>query len=545
VKKWHTRNLLLLHKAQCKWRNADQTQSQVGGLATNQDQAVGKVDNSGDVYHYIVTIPYYEIRVMYYQIKSNIIFRKYSKFGYITDNRNYSYTRIWDSDLVIGDKIVSETGALFLSVLSQQPKEISEIITQIMEIVPDVEYDVIRFDAISFFNLLEKDGFLVSGETSNECKHNNSSACKLISEISKTSRSNSKPDDKLDTQDFFKEYFDDKPLLRSIHMEITSICNERCLHCYIPHENKDHHMDFDLFNKIVDESIEMKVLNFTISGGEPMLHPNFLEMIKRCTRENISLNILSNLTQLSDDIVNTFKANPLISVQASLDSIDPNVHDDITKKKGSFSLTKNAIMRLVNDGVSLQISCPILKQNVHCYRDVIEWAKTMNLNVLSDYNLLGMYNSNTKNLQYRLDYNDVSYILNNLSAIEIKELEKEVEEKKLATINDAVCSVCRYSFCVSELGNVYPCVGWQSKSLGNLYKSTLHDLWFMSEKTKTLRNLKVKDFESCSNCGDRIYCSVCMARNANENESHDSMKVSKYHCNIAKLKGEILQRKRI
>lgn len=479
---------------------------------------------------------------MYYQIKSNMIFRNYSNFGYITDNRNYSYKRTRESDSVIGDKIVSETGALFLSVLSQNPKGITEIIARIMEIVPDVEYDVIKFDAITFFNLLEKDGFLVSGETANECNHKNTSSYKLISETANTKRDNLKPDDRLDTQDFFKKYFDDKPLLRSIHMEITSICNERCIHCYIPHENKEHHMDLDLFNRIVDESIEMKVLNFTISGGEPMLHPKFIEMIKRCKRENISLNILSNLTQLSDDIVNAFKSNPLISVQASLYSIDPYVHDDITNVKGSCNLTKNAIIRLANDGVSLQISCPILKQNIHCYRDVIEWAKKMNLNVSSDYNLLGMYNSNTQNLKCRLDYDDVSYILNNLSAIEKDDLKKEVEEKKSLTMNDAVCSVCRYSFCISELGDVYPCVGWQSKSLGNLNKSTLHDIWFLSETTKTLRNVKMKDFEICANCDERIYCSVCMARNANENKLHDPMKVSEYHCTIAKLKREILQR---
>lgn len=477
---------------------------------------------------------------MYFQIKSNIMFRNYNKFGYITDNRNYCYKNIDENNLVIGDKIVSETGAIFLSVLSHQPKELSELVIQIMKSISDVEYDVINHDTIDFYYLLENDGFIVSGTTSEECNKNDTDSCKkIVFKKIKTSFGDVNTDTRQDTQEFLRNYFGNKPLLKSLHIEITSICNERCIHCYIPHELKDRHMDLGLFSKIVDESIEMKVLNFTLTGGEPMLHPNFLEMIKRCRKENISLNILSNLTALSEDIVTELKTNPLISIQVSLYSINPNIHDEITKVKGSCSITKKAIENLVDSNINLQISCPILKQNVHCYLDVIEWAKTMNINVSYDYNLLGKYNSDTENLYCRLNYNDVRDIVENDLNKERINLKKEIEEKKELTLDNAICSVCRYSFCVSEKGNVYPCAGWQSFVLGNLYESTLSTIWSESKKINILRNLKIKDFEACSVCNDRIYCSICMARNANENQSHDPMKMSKYYCDLAHLKREM------
>ncbi len=477
--------------------------------------------------------------MMYYQIKSNIMFRNYNNFGYITDNRNYFYKKIYDNNFVVGDKIVSETGTIFLSVLSWRPQEISEIVLQIMNHIPGVGFDEINTDAKEFYDQLEKEGFIVSGRTSGECCQNDKNACKKgIANTTKVILNGDNTNIKVDTQDYFYNVFGENPLLRSLHIEITSFCNERCIHCYIPHEYKNHHMDIELFNKIVDESIDMKLLNFTITGGEPMLHPQFIEIINRCKKENISLNILSNLTLLSEEIITELQANPLISIQTSLYSTNPVIHDGITKVKGSCELTKKAIKTLVDNNINLQISCPIIKQNVHCYLDVIEWAKTMNINVSSDYILLGKYNSDTDNLNCRLDYEDIHRIIKNNNSYDKDYVAKDIEEKRELTLEDNICSVCRYSFCVSEKGNVYPCAGWQSFILGNLYKSKLENIWNDSEKIKYLRNLKIKDFEVCAHCDDRIYCSICLVRNANENKSGDPMKISQYHCDIAHLKKE-------
>jgi radical SAM protein with 4Fe4S-binding SPASM domain len=513
----------------------------VGGLAISPVQAVGKFCNSDDVLNCIVTF-LLEGYVMYYQIKSNILYRNYGTFGYITDNRNYCYEKIGNYYPVIGDKIVSETGSIFLDALSQQPKEISELLPQIMQHITGVEYCVVYNDLIDFYNQLEKDGFIISGATAIECHQKDNKNYKYLNNCSDVPAL----EGHLDTQDFLKRYFDNKPVLRSLHIEITSVCNERCMHCYIPHENKNHHMDLDLFNKIVDESIKMKVLNFTLTGGEPMLHPNFLEMIKKCRKENISMNILSNLTVISKDIIAEFKGNPLISIQASLYSINPYIHDEITGVKGSCNLTKEAIRSLAENNVNLQISCPIIKQNFQCFSEVIEWAKTMNINVSSDYVIIGRYNSNTDNLNCRLDYKDVSSILKErASSNDVINIEKEIAEKKLLAKEDAICSVCRYSLCVSEKGNVYPCAGWQSFVLGDLNKSSLDSIWYESKKVNYLRDLRIKDFTDCCNCSYFNYCDVCMARNANENESQDPMKVSNYYCKIAKLRKDIFNNNKI
>lgn len=71
------------------------------------------------------------IHIMFLKRKSNIIFRNYNSFGYITDNRNFGYKRTDDNKNHIGDKILSESGAVFFSVLDRKPQTLDELAEKI------------------------------------------------------------------------------------------------------------------------------------------------------------------------------------------------------------------------------------------------------------------------------------------------------------------------------------------------------------------------------------------------------------------------------
>ena len=276
-----------------------------------------------------------------------------------------------------GDKILSASGAIFFSALDNKPKSIEEIATIIKKLFINVDIETIKNDAKEFYFTLEKDKFVVSGKTSQECLKKdfdflNDNYNNLYSQ--KSSLQNSNQQEKT-PQDFLEEYYKGKPQLTNVHIEITSKCNERCVHCYIPHENKLEDITPNLFYDIVKQCYNMKVLHLTLSGGEPMLHKNFLEFLNECRKYNFSVNILSNLTLLNDEIIAEMKKNPLLGVQVSLYSMDNKIHDAITQHKGSFERTKKSILELSKNNIALQISCPIIKQNKNCYLEVVEWAK--------------------------------------------------------------------------------------------------------------------------------------------------------------------------
>ncbi len=476
---------------------------------------------------------------MYFKQKSNIIFRNYKSFGYITDNRNFGYRQANNDGNDIGDKIVSESGAVFLSVLSEKPQTLDDLAKKISMQFTNVDIESIKIDAKEFYYLLEADGFIASGETLQECNEKDSRfSYKVAEPKNKEKDCSSTKDFNKSTQEFFDEYFKGESQLTNLHIEITSRCNERCVHCYIPHDNKINHMELDLFYNILEQCKKMNLLHVTLSGGEPMMHNNFIDFLKKCNEYNFSVNVLSNLTLLNNGIIDEMKRNRLLGVQVSLYSMDPNTHDAITQIKGSFEKTKNAILKLKENDIPLQISCPIMKQNRYCYNGVMEWGKSQNIHVSSDYVIIARYDHTTQNLRSRLSINDVREILNQRIIREpeyFELMEKEADRKKNTNQDDIVCSVCYSSICIADNGNVYPCAGWQDYIVGNINDTLLKDIWTNSIKIKYLRNLRKRDFPKCIQCPEKEYCTMCMVRNANEHPAGDPLAVNEYFCNIAKL----------
>ncbi|QKF82791.1 radical SAM/SPASM domain-containing protein [Halarcobacter ebronensis] len=480
---------------------------------------------------------------MFFKKKSNILFRYYDSFGYITDNRNFAYKRLDDNREDIGDKILSESGAVFFSVLDNHPQIIGELLIKISNIYSDINIKLLERDVIEFYSTLEKAGFITSGDTFRECdeKDEKFSYTKILDTTFKKNLSNNQ----MSTQDYFQAFFNNKPQLTSLHIEITSKCNERCIHCYIPHENKINNIDSDLFYNILNQSREMNLLHITISGGEPMLHKDFCNFLKECRKNNFSVSVLSNLTLLNEKILKEMKSNPLLGVQVSLYSMNPNIHDEITQMKGSFEKTKNAILKLVENDIPLKISCPILKENKNCHNNVVKWAKKNNISVGNDYLILAKYNHSCENLKHRLSIDDVNEIIENIVENDseyVIEIEKEAEKKKNISENDFVCSVCHSSICISENGNVYPCAGWQDYSVGNILNASLKNIWYNSEKVNYLRDLKKKDFPQCLTCSDKEYCTMCMVRNANEDISGNPLVINKFYCNVANINKNVIRK---
>lgn len=482
---------------------------------------------------------------MFLKKKSNVIFRNYNSFGYITDNRNFGYKQKYDNGKDIGDKILSESGAIFLSILDRKPLSLDGLAKRLKDHFTEVDIEILKDDAQEFYCMLEREGFIVSGETPEECdkKDVGFSYKVLDSEPTPNNFSPMVIYPQKSTQDFLEEYFKGNPQLINLHIEITSKCNERCLHCYIPHDDKINHIEPDLFYDVLKQCKNMKLLHITISGGEPMLHKNFRDFLKKCNEYNFSVNVLSNLTLLTDEIIEEMKRNPLLGVQVSLYSMQPIVHDEITQMKGSFEKTKNAILKLIENDIPLQISCPIMKQNKNCYGEVIKWAEERNVHVGDDLGIIASYNHTTQNLSCRLSIDEIKSVIyekveNDTSYLE--RLKLEAEKKKDISPNDFVCSVCRFSICVSDSGNVYPCVGWQDYVVGNVKETSLKDIWSNSEKVKYLRGLCNHDFPKCIKCPNKEFCTICMVRNANENPHGDPFAVNEYFCNITKVNKEIV-----
>jgi radical SAM protein with 4Fe4S-binding SPASM domain len=479
---------------------------------------------------------------MYYKLAQTIMYRNYNSFGYITDNRNFGYV-LKNNSRIIGDRIVSQSGSVFLSVLTKEPQKISKILEKIMEYFPDIGNDIILKDVLEFYSILEKEGFVVSGVTKYKCNWNDSHHSV---EVKNDDTKKGIDQRNVETEKYFIEQFNGAPQLRSLHIEITSRCNERCIHCYVPKNNSNSLIEPKLFYSIVNQSRDMKILHLNISGGEPMLHRSFVDFLEMCHEYDFSVNILSNLTLLNNRILNEMKKNHLLCVQTSLYSMDHNIHDGITKKVGSFKKTKRSILRLLDYGIPIQINCPIMKQNKECFSEVVKWAIKMNINISDDFSLFAIADHSKKNISCRLKTEEISDVLikkNILNSQYCQSLFQEAENKKSQKPDDPICSVCRSSICINENGDVFPCVGWLNNVIGNINNTLLKDIWEKSNAISRLRELSRKDLIFCNNCDSREYCDPCMMINSNEDSFGNPLMKSTYFCSIAKLKKQFVHDK--
>ena len=460
------------------------------------------------------------------------MYRAYPNFGYLTDNRNFGYDTASMSRLKVGDMLLSKTGSVFYSQLSDTPKEMEVIIGSLCELFADVSYATIKTDAVKFFTLLHSKGFVYLGEEVDftEIRNQYFSYDKVLPYVLQAS-------DKLETLKTYENTFGMDYRLTRLHVDISSRCNENCVHCYIPTYKKRSLMTEDMFDVIIRQSKVMNVLNLTISGGEPMLNPSLDKFLQKCRVNNFSVNLLSNLTLLTENLLDIISDNPLISVQTSLYAMDEKIHDAITQQRGSFKKTTSAIKRLRERDVPLQINCPIMKSNFKYYIDVLNFAKSLNIEADSDYLLYGCYDFSKSNLSCRLDNDEIEHIVHEKISmpIDYDKIKENVETKKVEA-EDPICPVCKNSLCISNTGDVYPCEGWQSLIIGNLKEQSLSELWENSVIVNRLRSLEFKDFTKCNSCPDKKYCNTCLIMNANEDVNGNYMHVNTFQCEAARIK---------
>ncbi len=95
-------------------------------------------------------------------------------------------------------------------------------------------------------------------------------------------------------------------------IEITEKCNLKCKHCYLEAGIcKTSMIDYDRFEKLVDEMVANHVLNVEITGGEIFMHPRVLDILKLCYKKFAMLGILTNGTIMTDEVLELIAENKM------------------------------------------------------------------------------------------------------------------------------------------------------------------------------------------------------------------------------------------
>jgi radical SAM protein with 4Fe4S-binding SPASM domain len=471
---------------------------------------------------------------MFFRQRFNTFIRVYGDIAYIKNIDTFT------------DRVVDSSGAVFVRALSRKAKTLNEISAEIARSFFDVEINILENDILEFYGKLEADGFIISGETEAELDRKDT-RFSYAADNPKTARFDFTPEIQRANEEsgrFLENHFEDNPPLTGLQFELTSRCNERCIHCYIPHQDKTTDINGELFFNIVDQFSEMGGLHITLSGGEPMAHPRFAEFLRVLKTRDFSLEIFSNLTLLTEDILAGLRDSHLVNLQVSLYSMKPETHDAITAVPGSFEKTVDSILRLKANDVPVVISCPALKRNSNDYTAVLQWAYENKIQASADYLLFARYDRITDNLDNRLGVNEVGALVKDKITYD-KRFQTTFLNRLSAEKNDAgasrVCTVCQSLLVIGADGIAYPCPAWRSRVVGDLNKQSLREIWTGSPDIMYLRSLRLRDLPECLACADREFCQICLNRNANENPEGNPLKINKHFCKVAALNRKIIE----
>lgn len=171
------------------------------------------------------------------------------------------------------------------------------------------------------------------------------------------------------------------PPLTTFYLYLTNGCNLRCRHCWIAPTFVDgepspgEYLDLEMLKQAVEEAKPLGLHSAKLTGGEPVLHPQFIEIVDHLTAEGLQLNMETNGTLIDAALAKHFSENTnLHHISVSIDGPNAEVHDPFRGVKGSFDAAVRGFRALVEAGYHPQIiMCPH-HGNVEYVEDVVQMA---------------------------------------------------------------------------------------------------------------------------------------------------------------------------
>jgi SynChlorMet cassette radical SAM/SPASM protein ScmF len=173
------------------------------------------------------------------------------------------------------------------------------------------------------------------------------------------------------------------PPLNSYYVYLTGGCNLACQHCWLaptfqPNGGTGGHLDYDLFALALEEGAPLGLNHVKLTGGEPLLHPDFIRMVDLLKEKGMSLSIETNGTLLDGSLARYLKdRSTLTFITVSLDGAETETHDAFRGVKGSFEKACQAIRYLVEVGYRPQVIMSIHQGNVKEIEALVRLAESL------------------------------------------------------------------------------------------------------------------------------------------------------------------------
>lgn len=302
-----------------------------------------------------------------------------------------------------------------------------------------------------------------------------------------------------------------------VAVELTSNCNLNCQFCYrdAGHRHQEE-LPYTKLIEILKKLYHSGVRAVELTGGEPMTHPHFFDILDFCASYFRIVALLTNgclIDQKGATILGSY--GEVLYVQVDLDGSTAEVHDRIKGRVGAFEKTKHAIEHLSKNHVRTRVVMNVTSDNSHDIEDTLKLANKLGATWFGYSPVLPV--GRAKTLGNTLTPEQIARVmgplLQNLASKYPSFLMQMTQTQFERIWHSKNCGVGYRTFVLGPTGIARPCPMLPEHYLciGDLGSWSVEGV-FRNPLVSYLAELRAPHPEICGDCRYMTFCFNCIAR---------------------------------
>lgn len=159
-------------------------------------------------------------------------------------------------------------------------------------------------------------------------------------------------------------------------VDLTYRCNNSCRHCWLwlpaGAPEQDDELGTDEWRDVIDQARALGTHDWGISGGEPMLRPDFAEIFDYATSRAVRYSLNTNGTLITPEIARLLrrKGSKMVAVYGAT----AEVYDRVTRHPGGFEALVQGLSYLKEAGAGFMVQLIPMRENWHQWDEMVEFA---------------------------------------------------------------------------------------------------------------------------------------------------------------------------
>lgn len=359
----------------------------------------------------------------------------------------------------------------------------------------------------------------------------------------------------------------------SFELELTARCNLDCRHCYVNRPADDRaaaaaELSAEEILGLGRQAVDLGALWCTLTGGEPLLRPDFEEIYLGLKRLGLLVSVYTNATIINDQHIALFRAYPPRDLEVTVYGVTAATYESVTRRPGSYGRFRAGLDRLLDAGLKVRLKAMALRSTLAEMEDIARFCRARTKDYFRFDPLLHLRTDrnparNAEILSERLTPSEIARLERDdperFPALE-KKCDRLVEPRREEQDYDE-CLACaekdgcerfdqmtRLFGCGTGVGGFYIaydssyrlCASLCAPGMTyDLRKGTLKDAWeTFTPRVRALRTTKDTLPRSCKTCPIVNLCMNCPAHA--DLESGDPESVVAYFCDVARARRDNL-----